>query len=111
MAEMRLNLQLSGIQNLIKAIGSVNSALSTLNTVLNRTALSLNAIAIGLTKTAGIIPTKMSGKSSGGRGNSGGGNNSGGNQSPQDAYSILFSVFSGANKNVGAKLFTGFLKS
>ena len=106
MAEMKLTLQLNGVQNLIQAIGRVNSALSTLNQVLNRTAGSLNAIANKLNSMTQVMPQKFPQPKNPNNPNNPGGTNN----SPQDAYSILFSIFSGAYKNVGAKLGTGFLR-
>jgi hypothetical protein len=108
MAEMKLTLELLGVDKLLKAITKLNSALSTLNSVLSRTATGINAIA---NKLNGIQvpkvgkPPVLGGPANPATPGAGGGN------SPQDLNSLLFSVFSGAWKNVLAKLATRFIPS
>lgn len=111
MAQMRLDLQLNGVTSMTQAIGKLNSAISTLNQILNRTAISISALANRLNNLSGVIPTKMAPSKSGGGGGGKGKEGGEGGGSAQDAYSLLFSIFSGAGRNVQAKVFNQFLRS
>lgn len=109
MAEMKLTLTLSGVSNLTNSIGKLNAALRALNSILNRTAVGIEAVAQKMNNVASAgVPKVGSAVTGTGKGSKSKKNPS--DESPQDAYSMLFSVFSGAPRNVGAKLATNYLR-
>ena len=112
MAEMKLTLTLSGVSNLTNAIGKLNDALRTLNSIMNRTVVGLEAAVLAMQSTASSGAPKLGSVFRGGKGGKGSKTkNTTSEDSPQDAYSMLFSVFSGAPRNVAAKLGTNLLRS
>jgi len=109
--EMTLNLKLTGVRELLSAIKDLNKALTVLNRKFSDIAQSVNQTASKVAQAAGSVK-QMAGIPSARQGAGGPGNRGSkppkqsGSWDPQDIASVLFSGFSGAWRNVMAKIMT-----